>query len=347
MFDYRKYIFRIVLFLSLILLFIYFFHDGLSRGFNHNKELNSAIVVIFLIGIFLVFKNLNTLKKDQEWLEHYGKQKSISTKPILLRDLKALYELYRSKNIPINIIRDCFDRVVVKLDSERELIKYISALLVFLGLLGTFWGLLITIESVGVTISNMSIDEENILTNFMNLKEGLSIPLSGMGTAFSSSLFGLSGSLCLGFIDLQGNRAQNEFLQSLEKAITRYNNFDKPIKSQEVGKEYIHALLLQTVESLKNLENVLSKNEESRKNFEDLIIESSKVISKINNEISIRMNQYNKNEVTNLENIRNIDDQLKDIKEIINSNKENNTKDLAKEIQILAKTISLIQNEKK
>ena len=81
--------------------------------------------------------------------------------------------------------------------------------------------------------------------------------------------------------------------------------------------------------------------------YEDLIIESSKVISKINNEISIRMNQYNKNEVTNLENIRNIDDQLKDIKEIINSNKENNTKDLAKEIQILAKTISLIQNEKK
>jgi hypothetical protein len=222
------------------------------------------------------------------------------------------------------------------------MIKYITALLVFLGLLGTFWGLLITIETVGQTISNMSIDEENILTNFANLKESLKAPLAGMGIAFSSSLFGLTSSLCLGFIDLQGNRAQNIFLDNLE-SVNLNSNAQVQNSVDNVGLEYVEALLHQTVSAINNLEKSLTKNEELRKNYDNLIIESSNAVSKINNEINIRVNQYNKNEIANIENLRNIDENLNKLKEEINTSKNQASEEITKEIQLLAKTISLIK----
>jgi hypothetical protein len=51
---------------------------------------------------------------------------------------------------------------------------------------------------------------------FDTLKEGLAAPLGGMGISFSSSLFGLAGSLILGFLDLQSSQAQNRFYTDLE-----------------------------------------------------------------------------------------------------------------------------------
>jgi hypothetical protein len=51
---------------------------------------------------------------------------------------------------------------------------------------------------------------------FDTLKDGLAAPLGGMGISFSSSLFGLAGSLILGFLDLQSSQAQNRFYTDLE-----------------------------------------------------------------------------------------------------------------------------------
>ena len=239
-------------------------------------------------------------------------------------------------------IKECINKVIEKLDSERELLKYIISLLIFLGLIGTFWGLLKTIDSVGLTIRNLSIDEANIVSNFMNLKNGLNEPLSGMGTAFSSSLFGLTASLCLGLIDLLTGRAQNDFIIALEKkAIINKPNLSAE-NNKETGKEYMQALLFQTIDSLNNLEKFIMKSEQSRKNFEDLIVESSKVMVKINNEISIRVGQYNKNELANVDSLNKIEEQLRGLREQINKKNNNNNDELAKEIQVLAKTISLI-----
>ena len=176
----------------------------------------------------------------------------------------------------------------------------------------------------------------------MNLKEGLNKPLAGMGTAFSSSLFGLAGSLCLGFIDLQSNSAQNNFISILEDKMIKKNN-RSDVKNEELGKEYIQAILLQTLNSLNNLEKFMTRNEQSRKNFEDLIIESSKVMVKINNEVSLRVGQYNKNELANVESLNAIGEQLRDLKQQINYKNNENNNELIKEIQVLAKTISLIK----
>ena len=345
--EYRKYIIRILFFLLFIVAIAFSFKESLLQGFSHNPELNSAIILIFIAGVILVLKNIVLMSKEQIWLYSIiiGKNTTTNYSPTLLKKLKELVDNKNTNDgnfISQNLVQENLERVAVKLDSDREMIKYITALLVFLGLLGTFWGLLITIETVGQTISNMSIDEENILTNFANLKESLKAPLAGMGIAFSSSLFGLTSSLCLGFIDLQGNRAQNIFLDNLE-SINLNSNAQVQSSVDNVGLEYVEALLHQTVSAINKLEKSLTKNEELRKNYDNLIIESSNAVSKINNEINIRVNQYNKNEIANIENLRNIDENLNKLKEEINTSKNQASEEITKEIQLLAKTISLIK----
>ena len=262
-----------------------------------------------------------------------------------MKEFKDSLTISEKFSYPSNKAKEIIDRVTVKLDSEREIVKYITALLVFLGLLGTFWGLLLTIDSVGNTISNLSIDEENILTNFSNLKEGLNAPLNGMGIAFSSSLFGLAGSLCLGFIELQGSRAQNDFLIYIEnKTFSKNEAKGTENNIKAAGLEYIQAVLYQTVEGIRKLEETLQKTEDYRKNNEKLLFQTTNAISKINNEIDIRINQFNKNEIANIENLRSIDETLKALKEEINSSSRNlNSEEIAKELKVLAKTISLIK----
>ena len=110
----------------------------------------------------------------------------------------------------------CSNSVASRLDEQRETTRYLVGLLVFLGLLGTFWGLLQTVTSVGTTISALDTNGSESVMLFDQLKEGLAAPLKGMGTAFSCSMFGLGGSLILGFLDLQAGHAQSRFYNELE-----------------------------------------------------------------------------------------------------------------------------------
>ena len=113
-------------------------------------------------------------------------------------------------------LRSLLDGIASRLDESRDLSRYVIGLLIFLGLLGTFWGLSQTIGSIGDVIRGLTVGVGDLASGFENLKRGLASPLSGMGTAFSSSLFGLGGSLVLGFLDLQAAQAQNRFFNDLE-----------------------------------------------------------------------------------------------------------------------------------
>ena len=117
--------------------------------------------------------------------------------------------------ISSQVMRGILDSIATRLDEARDMSRYMTGLLVFLGLLGTFWGLIETVGSVGKVIESLNVggDAGNV---FDALKEGLAAPLGGMGIAFSSSLFGLAGSLVLGFLDLQAGQAQNRFYTDLE-----------------------------------------------------------------------------------------------------------------------------------
>jgi hypothetical protein len=123
-------------------------------------------------------------------------------------------------------MRSLLDSIATRLDEARDITRYMTGLLVFLGLLGTFYGLISTVTSVGNTIQALDVGSGQASVIFEDLKSGLQAPLSGMGTAFSSSLFGLAGSLVLGFLDLQAAQAQNRFYRDLEDWLSTQAELD-------------------------------------------------------------------------------------------------------------------------
>jgi hypothetical protein len=164
-------------------------------------------------------------------------------------------------------MRSLLDGIASRLDESRDLSRYMIGLLIFLGLLGTFWGLSQTIGSIGDVIRGLTVGVGDLGRVFDNLKEGLGAPLSGMGTAFSSSLFGLGGSLVLGFLDLQAAQAQNRFFNDLEEWLsgsTRLSSGALAGDGEHSTPVYVQALLEQTAESLEGLQQTLARGEEGR-----------------------------------------------------------------------------------
>jgi len=164
-------------------------------------------------------------------------------------------------------MRSLLDGIYSRLDESKDISRYTIGLLIFLGLLGTFWGLLGTVSSIGNVISSLSVADGDASKVFGALKSGLQAPLDGMGTAFSSSLFGLAGSLVLGFLDLQAGQAQNRFYNDLEEwlsSLTRLSTGALSGDGDHSVPAYVQALLEQTAESLDNLQRTLTRGEESR-----------------------------------------------------------------------------------
>ncbi|WP_159586184.1 MotA/TolQ/ExbB proton channel family protein [Chelativorans xinjiangense] len=187
----------------------------ISSAFQSNPGLNGLILGVLAVGILLAFAQVIRLFREVRWINSFlaGTE---ATDPVLLAPMKALLSRSSAMALSTSSMRSILDSIATRLDESRDISRYLIGLLVFLGLLGTFWGLLQTISSIGDTIQSLdpgSGDANDILDS---LKAGLSAPLGGMGTAFSSSLFGLSGSLVLGFLDLQAGRAQNRFYTELE-----------------------------------------------------------------------------------------------------------------------------------
>jgi hypothetical protein len=136
--------------------------------------------------------------------------------PVLLATVaRSIGPTTAPKRVSSQGLRTMLDSVGLRLDEARDVSRYLTGLLIFLGLLGTFWGLLETVTSVGKVIQSMKSGNDAALM-FEELKSGLAAPLQGMGISFSSSLFGLAGSLVLGFLDLQSGQAQNRFYNELE-----------------------------------------------------------------------------------------------------------------------------------
>ena len=344
---YNKYVIRIIIFIIFLLAVALVNFNYLTTVFFYNKELNAAILLLFFLGVFLCLSKIFQLKKEQERLYNLINGKITSSKhpPIILRDI--LNELSSKEEMVIEerTAVMLFERITTKMDFDKEINKYLIVLLVFLGLLGTFWGLLITIEAVGKTIGELSIEEDNVLLTFLSLKEALKAPLSGMGTAFATSLFGLAGSLSLGFVDLQFTKSQNDFLIFVEDTLHNLSKkkLTKIDRKEDAGEEYIMALLVETAEGISNLQKSLEKSENSRKILEELIEKSVITISKINDEINIRNNQFQKGEIVSIEYLRNIDNNIDILKSQLKDENILQLEELSSQMKLLAKTISLIK----
>src|SRR5579871_1769471 len=190
-------------------------------AFMANPGLNGLIIAVEVIGIALSLRQVLRLYPEIAWVNNFRKrQGTVNRAPILLAPMAAILGARSSANggammLSAQLMRGILDSIATRLDEARDISRYITGLLVFLGLLGTFWGLIETVSSVGGVIQGLKATSD-ASSMFDSLRSGLAAPLSGMGISFSSSLFGLAGSLVLGFLDLQSSQAQNRFYTELE-----------------------------------------------------------------------------------------------------------------------------------
>ncbi len=209
----------------------------LRSAFLANWGFNSLILGVLLIGIAVNVRQVMVLEPEINWIRLFRTGEmgiSVAREPRLLKPLAKHLSGLRKDRFRLSALslRTVLDGIRQRLDEAREISRYIIGVLIFLGLLGTFWGLLGTVSAVGKVIDGLEVGSQDFAAVFGRLKAGLQAPMSGMGTAFSSSLFGLGGALVLGFLDIQASHAQNRFFNGLEEWLSGVTQL---IDKQAVG----------------------------------------------------------------------------------------------------------------
>ena len=266
---------RMGIFLIIIAIGVFLIYPTLMDAFLANAVINGVILGVLVIGIVHAFRTVAGLFAETNWIQRFrlsfenGYQHTEAAPRLMASAATLLTKRSERGQLHISAggMQTILDGVGARLDESRETGRYMVGLLVFLGLLGTFWGLLDTVQSVGGVISGLDLASDNVAGAFENLKQGLQTPLSGMGTAFSSSLFGLAGSLILGFLALQAGQAQNRFYNELEdwlSSLTRIGGGSIGGDGDQSVPVYIQALLEQTADSLESLQRTMARAEENR-----------------------------------------------------------------------------------
>ncbi|TAJ83178.1 flagellar motor protein MotA [Reyranella sp.] len=267
------YLVRMLLFLAAVAIIAYLLHHDLLRVFLNTPILNSVIVGVLVIGIFFVMRQVLSLWPEVRWLRRFQAREPgappLDTYSIdLLSPMAAMLgERQDSFRLSPTATRALLDGIASRLDERRELSRYMIGLLIFLGLLGTFWGLLETIGAVADAIGGMQVTGGDAVQMFAKLKESIQGPLKGMATAFGASLFGLSGSLVLGFLELQASQAQGRFHTELEEWLagaTRLSSGALQTEGEQGVSAYVEALLERTADGLDELTRTLRRSEETR-----------------------------------------------------------------------------------
>ena len=220
---------RMLVFIILVGLVGAFLRQQIVVAFLANPGLNGLIILVEVIGISLSLRQVLRLYPEIKWVNNFRLRQPRAgddRAPVLLAPMAAILGARAGPmTLSAQLLRGILDSIATRLDEARDISRYITGLLVFLGLLGTFWGLIETVSAVGSVIQDLK-PTEDAASMFDSLRSGLAAPLSGMGISFSSSLFGLAGSLVLGFLDLQSSQAQNRFYTELEDWLSTTVNDD-------------------------------------------------------------------------------------------------------------------------
>jgi len=265
------YLVRMLLFLVAVGGLAYVLHEDLLRVFLNTPILNGVIVAVLVIGIFFVMRQVVVLWPEVKWLRRFQHREE-DAPPLDTHSLNLLAPLAtmlgeRQDRLRLSppVTRAVLDGIATRLDERREVTRYLIGLLIFLGLLGTFWGLLETISAVADAIGGLQVSGGDAIAMFAKLKGSIEGPLKGMATAFGASLFGLSGSLVLGFLELQASQAQGRFHIELEEWLAGATRLSSGVQGEEQGvSAYVEALLERTADGLDDLTRTLRRAEEGR-----------------------------------------------------------------------------------
>ena len=296
------YLIRMVVFLLAVAVVAALLSGALTLAFTNNPLLNSLILTILLLGIAWNIRQVLRLSVEVRWLETFQRARARLAGlpgPKLLAPMASMLaareargrEGQKTFTLSTMAMRTLLDGIASRLDESRDLSRYMTGLLIFLGLLGTFWGLLQTVHSVGDVIGAMSVGSGDINALFEQLKSGLARPLHGMGTAFSASMFGLAGALVLGFLDLTAGQAQNRFFNELEEWLAGITRLSSGVlaEGEAAVPVYVQALLEQTAENMEGLQRILARGEEGRSQANQAVLQLTERIATLSD--TMRANQ--------------------------------------------------------
>ena len=272
----RHYLFLMFVCLGVVALICILLFGSLKTAFMANWAFNLMIFCAFGVGIGINMYQVLRLEPEIKWMNIFRTgqlgRSVAEEEPVLLKPLiKHLSGIHRDRfRLSALSLRTVLEGIRAHLDESREISRYMIGLLIFLGLLGTFWGLLGTIGAVGKVIGGLNVGGQDIALTFESLKAGLQGPLNGMGTAFSSSLFGLGGSLVLGFLDIQAGHAQNRFFNAMEEWLSGVTQL---IDSSEDGAQGTDGTMdSSSIRRLgSNLEMLIKEIKTNQKSLERLI----------------------------------------------------------------------------
>jgi hypothetical protein len=345
----------------------------LQTAFQANQIFNGMILGVLVVGIINSFRQVFSLNPEVRWIRAFRSgSRAAAKKQHRTRLLAPLSKMLTGRDqerfrLSAITMRSLLDGVRLRLDEQRDVSRYVIGLLIFLGLLGTFWGLLDTVTSVGQVITGLTTEGGDSGAAIGALKHALQQPLSGMGTAFSSSLFGLAGALVLGFLDLQAGHAQNRFFNLLEEWLSDVTH----LPSDTLGTEgevpiphYIEALLEQTADGLHNLQRILAKAEDGRQATQARLMELTERLGNLTDQMRTEerlMQNLAKNQVDlqpviarladgmsegwardeeMRSHMRNVDLSLTRLVEEISTGREQMVEDLKGEIRLLTRTLA-------
>lgn len=253
----RVFFTRMIVFLIIVGFGALILSPQIGAAFMSNPGLNGMIIGALVLGMAYSFRQVYRLHPEVEWVNSFRVADpglAIENPPRLLAPMATMLRDRRGATSLTTIsMRSLLDSIGIRLDESRDISRYMIGLLIFLGLLGTFWGLLDTVGSVSRTIKALDVSTTESGVIFEELKTGLEAPLQGMGTAFSSSLFGLAGSLILGFLDLQASQAQNRFYQELEDWLSTITNIEAGDLTASTGSNELR-------QSLRRIEQTVARS---------------------------------------------------------------------------------------
>jgi len=378
----QRFLLRMIVFLVIVTLACAALAPQLQDAFVANIMLNGLIIGVLFLGIIYIFRQVIVLRPEIDWLENLAQESqgglvfpgALTDKrpPRLLAPMATMLGERRGRiSLSAMSMRSLLDGIQSRIEESHEISRYLIGLLVFLGLLGTFWGLLDTVNAVGATIADLSGSSEDPAALFGQLQRGLERPLSGMGTAFSSSLFGLAGSLVLGFLELQAGQAHNRFLNELEEwlsGVTRLSSAGPGGDGEQSVPAFIQALLEKTADSLDQLQNTMARGEGERNSVNQNLLALTERLSTLTDQMRAEqgvlmrlaetqsdvkglisrlgeMSAPSSMDDTTRTHIRNLDLRLEHLLNDVASGREYAVQEIRGEIRLLTRTIAAMAEE--